>query len=241
MLTSDARIPEDRRALYALRFLSGLRPGETSNARWRDLDRSRRPLWRLTLESSFNSPMRMEKATKTGASLHVPVHPVLQHMLEAWETRGWEEFMGRKPEADDFIFPRGDGKQRLVSGTYKQFKADLETVGIATQRQYESQSTFRNLALSAGASEFHLNLITHPKPKRASDFYTRLEMQWPGMCEAVLAIDPAAWEGTPAIVTSDEVTIWVTNKGTIKEKPPITLGIIGGTMERKRDLNCNGE
>ncbi len=121
-----------------------------------------------------------------------------------------------------------------MSGTYKQFKADLETVGIATQRQYESRSTFRNLALSAGASEFHLNLITHPKPKRASDFYTRLEMQWPGMCEAVLAIDPAAWEATPAIVTSGEVTIWVTNKGTIKEKPPITLGIIGGTMEREK-------
>jgi len=238
VLTSDSRIPEDRRALYALRFLSGLRPGETSNARWRDLDRSKRPLWRLTLESSFNSPMRMEKATKTGASLHVPVHPVLQRMLEAWEARGFEEFMGRKPEAGDFIFPRGDGKQRLVSGTYKQFKADLETVGIATQRQYESRSTFRNLALSAGASEFHLNLITHPKPKRASDFYTRLEMQWPGMCEAVLAIDPAAWEGTPATVTSDEVTIRVTNKGTIKEKPPITLGIIGGTMEREKGFEA---
>ncbi len=97
VLTSDSRIPEDRRALYALRFLSGLRPGETSNARWRDPDRSKRPLWRLTLESSFNSPMRMEKATKTGASLHVPVHPVLQAILEAWEARGWEKFMDGSP------------------------------------------------------------------------------------------------------------------------------------------------
>ncbi len=44
VFTSDARIPDDRRALYALRFLSGLRPGETSNARWRDLDRSKRHL-----------------------------------------------------------------------------------------------------------------------------------------------------------------------------------------------------
>ncbi|HEX9400141.1 MAG TPA: hypothetical protein VF912_08540 [Anaeromyxobacter sp.] len=26
------------------------RPGEASNARWRNLDRTRRPLWRLTLE-----------------------------------------------------------------------------------------------------------------------------------------------------------------------------------------------
>ncbi len=140
--------------------------------------------------------------------------------------------MGRKLEADDFIFPRGDGKQRLVSGTYKQFKADLETVGIATQRQGESRSTFRNLALSAGASEFHLNLITHPKPKRASDFYRRLETQWPGMCEAVLAIDPAAWVGT--IVTADEVTIRVTNKGTIPDNPGDYRGHDGAG---KRDLN----
>ena len=94
--------------------------------------------------------------------------------------------MGRAPQTDDLIVPREDGKQRLVSGTYKQFKQDLETLGLAIQRQYESRSTFRNLALSARASEFHVNLITHPKPKRASDYYTRLEMQWPGMCEAVL-------------------------------------------------------
>jgi integrase len=40
-LTTDARIPEDRRTMYGLRFLGGARPGEAANARWRDLDRSR--------------------------------------------------------------------------------------------------------------------------------------------------------------------------------------------------------
>ena len=142
--------------------------------------------------------------------------------------------MGRKPEPSDFIFPRGDGQQRRVSATYKQFKADLAMVGIPAQRQYESRSTFRNLALSAGANEFHLNLITHPKPKRASDHYTRLEMQWPKMCEAVLAIDPTAWAGTPAAVTQDEVTVEVTGEGTTNDKPPTTLTIVGGYMEREK-------
>jgi hypothetical protein len=107
-------------------------------------------------------------------------------------------------------------------------------VGIPAQRQYESRSTFRNLALSAGANEFHLNLITHPKPKKASDYYTRVEMQWPKMCEAVLAIDPAAWAETPAAVTQDEVTVGVTDKGTNKEKPPTTLMIVGGKLEREK-------
>jgi integrase len=146
-LTTDARIPEDRCALYALRFLGGPRPGEASNARWRNLDRTRRPLWRLTLEAAFNSPMRREKTTKTGATLHIPNHH------------------GPRAAGGRSLFPREDGNQRLVSGTDKQFKQDLETLGLPTQRQYESRSTFRNLALSTGASEFHVNLITHPKPK----------------------------------------------------------------------------
>jgi integrase len=164
MLTTDIRIPDDRRVLYALRFLGGPRPGEAANARWANLDRTRRPLWRLTLEASFNSPMRREKSTKTGATLHIPIHPVLQTLLERWWSGGWAEFMGRPPELSDLIVPReGDGKQRLVSGSYKQFRFDLELLGLPIQRQYESRSTFRNLALTAGASEFHLNLITHPK------------------------------------------------------------------------------
>lgn len=178
--------------------------------------------------------MRQEKATKTGATLHIPIHPVLQRILDGWEGGGWEDFMGRKPQPDDLLFPREDGKQRLVSTSYKQFQADLAAVGFAPQRQYESRSTFRNLALSAGASEFHLNLITHPKPKRASDFYTRLEMQWPGMCAAVLAVDPAAWARTPAAVTPGEVTVRVTGKGTTNEKPPTTLELSGAHMEREK-------
>jgi integrase len=80
-LTTDPRIPEDRRVLYALRFLGGLRPGEAAGARWRDLDRESSPLWRLNLESSFNSPMQREKATKTGATLHIPIHPVLKRLF----------------------------------------------------------------------------------------------------------------------------------------------------------------
>ena len=146
--------------------------------------------------------------------------------------------MDRAPQADDLIFPREDGKQRLVSGTYKQFRQALETLGLARQRQYESRSTFRNLALSAGAAEFHVNLITHPKPKRASDYYTRLEMQWPGMCDAVLAIDPAAWVVANTGASSDEVTaevtVGVTVEGSANEKPPTTLSVVGGELEREK-------
>jgi len=195
-ITSDPRIPEDRRALYRLRFLGGPRPGESSNARWRDLDRTTRPLWRLTLDSSWSSQAKREKGTKTGAELNIPVHPALQAAFESWWTEGWARFMGRSPTPDDLIFPRQDGRQRDTATTGHQFKADLEVLGIPHQRQYESRATFRNLALRAGASEFHVNLISHPKPRKGADFYTRLEMQWEQMCLAVLAIDPSRWAGT---------------------------------------------
>ena len=199
-LSTDARIPEDRRVQYALRFLGGgLRPGEAANARWRDLDRTVEPLWRLVLSSSFSTHALKEKATKTGAELNVPVHPVLQRALAAWWTEGWERYMRRAPTPDDLILPRPEGGQRRVTTTLLNFYADLRALGLPKQRQYESRSTFRNLALRADASEFHVNLITHPKPQKAADFYTRLEMQWEGMCRAVVAIDPAAWAGKSVV------------------------------------------
>jgi hypothetical protein len=98
---------------------------------------------------------------------------VLQGLLEHWEAKGWEEFIGRKPNPDDLIFPRQDGQHRTVWATNERSQADLRMLGIPTQRQYETRATFRNLTMRSGASEFHLNLITHPNPKQASDFYTR--------------------------------------------------------------------
>jgi hypothetical protein len=47
-----------------------------ANARWRDLDRSTRPLQRLSLATAFNSLLRVEKRTKTGAELTIPVHEI---------------------------------------------------------------------------------------------------------------------------------------------------------------------
>lgn len=217
-LLTDPAISEERRALYALRFLAGLRPGEAANARWSDLDKSARPLWRLTLSTSWSSQAKREKDTKTGAEINVPVHPVLRRTLEAWEAEGWERFMGRRPVPGDLIFPRLDGRQRATADTGHAFRDDLARLGIPHQRQYETRSTFRNLALRAGASEFHLNLITHPAPRRGSDFYTRLDMQWEQMCQAVMTIE------LPGVGVTDEVTAEVTAGDVTKDKAPEPFG-----------------
>ena len=39
-LISDPRIPEDRRVLYGLKALAGLRHGEAAELRWRQYDRT---------------------------------------------------------------------------------------------------------------------------------------------------------------------------------------------------------
>lgn len=196
VLTTDPRVTEDRRVLYTIRFVGGgLRPSSEANLRWRDLDRTTQPLWRLTASTAFDSQAKVEKpTTKTGVDYVVPVHPVLQRALEAWWSEGWKRFIGRTPTPDDLIVPRQDATQRRVNVSLEQFYADLAALGLPRQRQYESRSTFRNLCLLAGASDFHVDLITHPSPRRASDFYTRLGMQWPAMCRAVEHIPEAAPE-----------------------------------------------
>ncbi len=58
------------------------------------------------------------------------------------------------------------------------------------------------------------------------------------MCEAVLAIAVAAWDGALGGAADDEVTAEVTVRVTVygptNEKPPTTLGEVGGQMEREK-------
>lgn len=219
-LTTDTRIPEDRRVLYLLRFVAGgLRPSSEANLRWRDLDRSCRPLWRLTVTSAFDSQAKAEKpTTKTGVDYVVPVHPVLQDALEAWQAKGWERFVGRPPTNDDLIVPRQDGTQRRVNVSLEQFYADLAAVGLPRRRQYENRAAFRNLCLRAGASAFHVELITHPKATSAAELHDRIEDQWEGMCAAVLRIDAGPGIAR-SVLCPHSFTAQV---GDQKQKPPVT-------------------
>jgi integrase len=65
-LLTDARLRPERRVLYAILFLSGLRFGEAADRRWQDYDATATPLGRLTVASSFNVRTKKAKETKTG-------------------------------------------------------------------------------------------------------------------------------------------------------------------------------
>ena len=104
-IIADARIPADRRMVYALELLAGVRPGEPAALRWRHYDPTVTPLGKILVAKSYNTRGNVEKTTKTDAVKHIPVHPVLAAMLAEWRLAGWAEMMGRAPGPDDLIVP----------------------------------------------------------------------------------------------------------------------------------------
>ncbi len=188
-LLHDERVPEDRRVMYGLDFLTGMRPGEVAARRWRDLDTTAEPLWRLDVWTAINSRSGLEKCTKTNVEKVVPVHPLLQELLRHWYAEGWKNFMGRDPIPDDLIVPREEGGHRTDGHSNKRFKSDVHRLGLREGRtHYESRSTFKSLGMAGGGDPKYLDLITHPSPREARDLYTRLNLVWPALCRAVEAI-----------------------------------------------------
>ncbi len=203
LLIGDPRVPEDRRALYALEFLTGMRTGEAAARRWRDWEPEfKGELGRLVAATAWNTRARIEKPTKTRTVKWIPVHPELARVLGAWKRGGWPRFHGRTPEPDDLIVPGEKGGPRNAGCSWRLWAHDLVELGLDHQRHYESRSTFRNLARAGGANLPDLDLITHPSPRAAKDLYNRTGMLWPLMCAAVrcVRVEPArGGEVAPAL------------------------------------------
>jgi integrase len=177
LLIGNPRIPEDRRVLYALEFLTGTRTGEAAARRWRDWEPAfKGDLGRLVAGTAWNTRHRLEKPTKTRVVKWIPVHPELARILADWKREGWSRFYGRTPEPQDLIVPGEKGSPRNVGCSWRLWAHDLVTVGLGHQRHYESRSTFRNLPRAGGANLPDLDLITHPSPKAAKDLYDRTGM-----------------------------------------------------------------
>ncbi len=173
----------------AVEFQNPARDSAIAARRWRDLDTTTAPLWRLDVGTAYDSRHYAEKSTKTNVEKIAPVHPELAELLRTWYASGWQAFMGRAPEPDDLVVPREQGGLRTNTHSNKRFQADLRRLGLRGGRtHYETRATFRSLAIAGGAPLEALNLITHPSPREAADLYTRLEQVWPAMCRAVQAV-----------------------------------------------------
>ncbi|MDB4928288.1 MAG: integrase family protein [Myxococcaceae bacterium] len=179
LLSADA-VPEDRRVLNALFFLTGVRFGEAAGLRWRDLDERLEPLPRFTVARSY------EHGTKTETPRTVPVHPLLHEVLREWRSEGFARLMGRNPEASDLVVPSREGEMRSRHQARNTFLGDLGRLGLRHRRVHDTRRTFITLARVDGARRDVLEQITHGARGNIVDAYTTLP--WPTLCEAVAVV-----------------------------------------------------
>ncbi len=198
----DERIPWDRRVLYALLALAGVRFGEASALRWSSYNTTLEPLGQILVASSWSTRRHIEKDTKAERPRLVPVHPVLAWTLTEWKHSGWPEMMGREPTERDLIIPSRRGKNRGCRLSLVRFHEDLERLGLRTRRQHDLRRTFISLARTDGARADVLEEITHAKRGDIMNLYT--ELPWAILCEAVSCLRitipgaPSPDDGHPA-------------------------------------------
>ncbi len=187
MLISDPRIPWDRRVVYALEGLGGLRHGEVAGLRLRHYDRTQVPLGRLMVARSYD-----HDRTKTARTRYMPVHPVLAEILREWLEVGWVEMMGRTPGPDDLVVPcpkrRGFEAGRMRDKCYsrKMLIQDFVTLAMRHRRGHDLRRTMISLARTDGARKDLLEVCTHTPHKESSviDVYT--EFPWDSLCGEVV-------------------------------------------------------
>lgn len=183
-LLSAVEIPLDRRVLYALLFLAGLRRGEAIVLRWRDYDRARTPLGALVVARAMAPRRRIEKTTKTEVVREVPVHATLAAVLAEWRLSGWQATHGRAPTDEDLVVPTGAFTARHSGTTHKQLRADARTVGVAARRMHGARHTFISLCVDDGARPDVIAKITHTRPSKSAFDAYRTEA-WSTLCAEV--------------------------------------------------------
>lgn len=125
-LISDERVPSDRRVMYGVLFLAGLRCGEMAALTWTDYEQEAEPLGKLLVNKSYSIHLQRVKSVKTKVPREVPVHPTLARLLAEWKLHGWSEMVGRHPQADDLIIPARDWGQRALAVEVRDYRAALD-------------------------------------------------------------------------------------------------------------------
>jgi integrase len=194
-MMADPRIPLDRRVVYALGLLAGLRPGEGAALRWRNYDATRKPLGCLTVALSYSTSRSQTKRTKTESVRHVPVHPSLAAMLEQWRA-GWAAMHGREPGPDDLLVPLPPAVKR-TKRTGERFRGwdytgkrwreeDEPMLGWRHRSVYDTKSTFITLAIEDGADPTIIrDRVTHTKARRDAFAGYDRGSHWEATCREV--------------------------------------------------------
>lgn len=193
-LVTDPRIAEHRRVFYALQGLAGMRLGEASGRRWRDVDFYAPGLSSIRVATQYeDAPLKTADEAEDTRERLVPIHPFLREILIAWWGVGFERTYGAPPNGEhDWLCadPR-TGLPRSQNQAIKALYRDLAKVGIKhrtgeTDRGrscHAFRHSFISLARSDGAQKAALETVTHNAKGDVMDGYT--QYLWPATCQAV--------------------------------------------------------
>ena len=201
---SDDRIRDDRRALWALLLLTGMRLGEATELRWSDYDAAARPLGRLTISRSRAANRAAVSGTKTGSTRECPVHPILAAELARWRLSGWEAWQGRPPQPSDLVCPGQTGRHRGAGHTLRAWHDDLATLGLRERRIHDCRRTLVTLARADGARVDLLRWATHGPGGTIVDLYT--SPPWDALCEAIGCVRVEVRRGVVVALRREEGT-----------------------------------
>lgn len=184
LLISDERVSMDRRVLYALEGIAGLRHGEAAGLLWRNVQAELAPLGMIYVAHNYEHPL-----PKGDVCRPVPVHPALAAILAEWRLHGWALMMGRPPRPEDLVLPlppeatSSTGRWRRKGYSYDRLERDLETLGLRHRRGHDLRRTMISLCRSNGAVADILRRATHKPPKEVIEGYTTFE--WAVVCAEV--------------------------------------------------------
>jgi len=206
-LISDTAIRPERRVMYAIKAIAGLRHGEAAGLRWRHYDADLEPLGRLLVATSYDSGR-----TKTDVTRRVPVHPTLAKILAAWKLSHWERIYGRPPGADDLIVQARTMGPIAASDAARMFKEDLRELGLRTSAGefrdrggHDLRAWFITSCQEQGAHRDLLRVVTHTAKGDIVSGYTRAT--WTALCAEIGKLKVAILDGKLLELATDFATV----------------------------------
>jgi integrase len=244
-LLFSPEIPDDRRMLYSLQALAGLRGNEAIGRRWRDYDATARPLGRLTVATQADGA-HGDRETKTGDVRHVPIVPLLAGMLADWRQRGFPMLFGRAPTDDDPIVPSrndlaGASSFRSGSNAYERLVEDLERAGLrrVPSARHSMRATFLTLLEESGANMAIARAATHraaPGDAMAGYLRSASTTRWARLCDEVAKLPVRRSHPSASVVSIGDTRRDTGSETTVFQQE--TMGVAG--LEATQPLRTSG-
>lgn len=187
LLMTSPLVPLERRVMYALKALTGMRHGEAAALCFRHIDESATPLPRITVAQAWCSRESIVKRTKTGSVHAVPVVEALARILTEWRTKHWQRIYGRAPTSDDFVVPARTMRCVNASDAGEYMKRDLTSLGLRVEAGklrdrggHDLRSWYQTRMIEDGADSLIIRRTTHAPPKDVNSGYERFS--WQAVC-----------------------------------------------------------